>query len=458
VSKRTLHLSDYLLVLLLVVMFAGCGRETAIEDPGDKPSAAKRSLAKLEKERRKKEEKVAGKEPSKNKKRGLSQEEMREQMEAIGYLAESDIDAGGVTGVTVFDPERAQAGLSLYVSAHAAEAYLIEMDGTEIHRWHYDFEQVWPDFQPPRWQRPQTMEHFRRVHMYPNGDLLAIFSYVGMIKLDRDSNLLWAFEGNSHHDMHVTEDGTIYVLGVDPVVELRGDKEIWTLRPTICVLDPDGKEVRRIQTLDYFENSMHRPLLNAMQKTGDLLHFNSIEVFDGSLADRSDLYQKGNILISSRKLSFIAILDPEKEEVVWTLSGMWRGQHEATLLDNGNMLIFDNRRFDGRSQVLEFEPFTQEIVWSYSGTDDKPLWTGACGIAERLANGNTLATETHGARALEIAPNGTVVWEFVNPHVVAGGDKGKIANIYTLNRLPSDWRPGWIEIGPSVSTSESTAT
>lgn len=40
---------------------------------------------------------------------------------------------------------------------------------------------------------------------------------------------------------------------------------------------------------------------------------------------------------------------------------------------------------------------------------------------ERLANGNTLITESSGGRILEVTPAGEIVWQFVNP--VRGGEQ-----------------------------------
>ena len=367
--------------------------------------------------------------------------EMREQLEAIGYIGVADRDVAE-TGVTKHVQDKAFPGLTLYASGHGPEAFLIDLDGKEVHTWRFEFNRAWPNYQSERMIREQSRTHFRRVHMYPNGDLLAIFENIGMIKIDKDSNLLWAYQGRCHHDMDVTEDGAIFVLANDLTWSKRGGKDVWTLEPMVAVLDSEGKEVQKYAILEFIRNSNYYPLLDKMQKTGDILHFNTVEVFDGSMAGRSPLYKKGNILVSSRKLSFIAILDPEVRKVTWALTGMWQGQHEPTLLPNGNMLIFDNARSVGRSRVMEFEPFTQQVVWLYNGTDQDPLWSGACGTQQRLPNGNTLIAETQGARAIEVTPEGKIVWEFLNPHMVMAGKKLRPAVIHMAFRLLET--PEWL--------------
>jgi len=65
--------------------------------------------------------------------------------------------------------------------------------------------------------------------------------------------------------------------------------------------------------------------------------------------------------------------------------------------------------------VLEVAPDTGGIVWSYDGTDDDPLDSDIRGGVQRLSGGNTLISESISGRILEIAPDHSVVWEYVQP-------------------------------------------
>jgi hypothetical protein len=57
-----------------------------------------------------------------------------------------------------------------------------------------------------------------------------------------------------------------------------------------------------------------------------------------------------------------------------------------------------------------------------------------------LQNGNTLITESEMARALEITPEGQVVWEFVNPHR-AGEKQELVATLFEVIRYPVEALP-----------------
>ena len=48
-------------------------------------------------------------------------------------------------------------------------------------------------------------------------------------------------------------------------------------------------------------------------------------------------------------------------------------------------------------------------------SDAQPFWSNVRGDQQRLANGNTLITESEGGRIFEVSPDGEIVWEFINP-------------------------------------------
>jgi uncharacterized protein (UPF0248 family) len=129
----------------------------------------------------------------------------------------------------------------------------------------------------------------------------------------------------------------------------------------------------------------------------------------------------GDILASFRPTSTVVRIARKTGQIVWKLGPpMVAGQHAPTLLANGNILIFDNgtHRLDDSmpySRAIEVNPATNEVVWKYQ---DAPAWnffSPRMGIAQRLANGNTLLTESSFGRFFEVTREGEIVWEYVNP-------------------------------------------
>jgi hypothetical protein len=317
----------------------------------------------------------------------------RRQLEALGYL-QGYAEVPERTGVTKHIVGSSYHGLNLYVAGHSAEARLIDMEGTVRHTWSLPYATACPaQYDQQNWHQ----RFWRRARVLPNGDLLAIFENQGLVRLDADSHLLWARCDSYHHDLTVDEKGRIWVL--------RSDRRFHAaLNGEHPILD-DAVEVLREDVLEDPEALEH------------------------------PAFRAGNLLISIRELDAVAVLDPRSKTVVWSLSGMWVRQHEALLLRGGTILLFDNLGRRGRSRALEFNPLTQQVLWSFPRDGQIDLYSDCCGSVQRLPNGNTLITETSRGRALEVTREGTVVWEFVNPHRVDAWGEIRIASLWDLVRL-----------------------
>ncbi len=367
---------------------------------------------------------------------------LKEQLESLSYTAASE-PAPTHKNVTVYDPDLACNGLNLYPSWHAPEAILMDMNGRILHTWRYEMNRVWPNA-----VSSAEIDHpdfWRRVWPLPDGDLLAIYEGFGLIRLDRNSQLLWDYPGKCHHDLTVTPEGDIYVLTREAKIVPAIHPTELVVEDSVAVLDLDGRERWKLSILQCFLDSEYAALLDSLPKrTGDIFHTNTLKVFDGSQANRSPFYRKGNLLISILHLDAIAILDPARKKAVWAKVGPWDAQHEPTLLADGRMLILDNLGNGGKSRILEFDPFTGKIFWEYTGEETKPFYTMGCGSCRRLPNGNTLIAETDFGRAFELTPQKEIVWEFINPH--RAGENGEmIAKIAEMIRLDDSYSITWME-------------
>ena len=106
------------------------------------------------------------------------------------------------------------------------------------------------------------------------------------------------------------------------------------------------------------------------------------------------------------------------------------GQHDAQMLDNGNVLVFANGVYQSdlhHSQVLEIDRVTNEVVWRYKAKDDfTSFFSPHMGGAQRLPSGNTLICEGNKGCLFEVTPTGDIVREFVSPHFVQSETFGRI--------------------------------
>jgi hypothetical protein len=182
--------------------------------------------------------------------------------------------------------------------------------------------------------------------------------------------------------------------------------------------------LKKVSVLDALIASPYARMVNmvAWYTEGDYTHTNAIDLVDEQAAARISGVRGNQVLLSMRELGAIGLLDLDREVFTWALRGPWVGQHDPDLLPNGNMLLFDNYGHygpGGISRVIEFDPKTLELVWSYTGDATRPFESKLRSGQERLANGNTLVTESDGGRLFEVTRDGAIVWEYINP--IRGG-------------------------------------
>lgn len=345
-----------------------------------------------------------------------------ERLRALGYVNVAPaLPPDAKVGVVIHDEERASRGLTLFANAKFCSAQLIEMDGRVRHEWSYE-----PCF---RWGN---------VVLADNGDLLIVgrlphgktpddareARYV--MRQDWDGNILWQRELPVHHDVEQTPDGRILTLTYEfrLIPEVHG--EIAVRDNAVALLDRDGKLLERAPLWDVLHSA---PDLFTMQEGRernfeggmelDLFHANSIEwIRHPGLIGSQPFFGPNSVLVCVRNQDTLAIFDWKTKKLQWAWGqGKLVSPHDATLLHNGHILAFDNGHGRSWSRVVEVDPVARKIVWQYKAPEPESFYSGTRGANQRLANGNTLITESDDGRAFEVTPAGDIVWEFINPNM-----------------------------------------
>ena len=356
------------------------------------------------------------------------QQQMLEEKRSIDW----DLARDDKTGVTNHRTDRAYDGLTMYVSfGETPGARLISMDGEVVHKWNLPFRKAWPDAPHITNPPPEERIHWHTARLLPNGDLIA--NYVtaadtpygyGLVKMDKASQVIWRYSDCAHHDFDIDEEGQVYALRhwIRPD-KLEGAPHLSTpvLQDFVVVLSPEGEEIQRIAIDEAFAKSKFRNYLESIvvDRRGDHTHSNGIAVISKDFADKHDFCEPGDLLLSIRNPGWLAILNLEREEIVWASCGIWKGQHDPDPLENGNILLFDNngnQGLGGKSRILEWNPANGAVEWEYCGTEEEPFESVSRGCQQLLPNGNILITESNKGRILEVTRDQEVVWEFNNPH------------------------------------------
>ncbi len=333
------------------------------------------------------------------------------------------------SGVLLDESKRVSPGLNFFSTLGSGDAFLIDNEGHS--RWRWSLKRYFER------SELKATDDFGFPHLFPDGDVLAYVAEHDLFRLDRNSNLVWKYEAHVHHDAFVASDGKIWTLTHSFRRLPEIDARYTCLVDQIQVLSSDGKPERTIPLLDLLENSPYAFLLPRTSglslppdtTTVDVLHANHIEVFDGTLEGKSEIYRRGNFLVSMKNINSIAIVDGRTLRILW----LWGPtnltlQHHSTILANGDILLFDNGT--QLSAVVEVDPRTNAVVWRYAPAKD--FFSYIRGACQRLPNGDTLITLSMPGYALEVTPEGETVWRFANPAVSAAGVRD---SIYRMTRF-----------------------
>jgi hypothetical protein len=363
-----------------------------------------------------------------------------ERLRSLGYVdVVEDGDATLPDGVLRHDPSRSQAGLTLFSNVYGCSAQLMTLEGEVVNRWSHE-----PCF---KWDNAVLFE---------NGDLLALHRGPGdgtasgdaasrvLLLFDWDGKILWRSRLPAHHDIDRRPDGVLVTLSSEHLVIPEIDPVVPTKDHLVVLLAPDGavleeySMVRLLQSApERFRLAKVRAQIKLGQREIDLLHSNSVEwMSDERLASGHPLYALSNLLLCVRHQDSVAIVDWDRKELLWAWGrGELSGPHDATLLPNGNVLIFDNGLGRGWSRVVEVDPRSDEIVWQYRAAKPEDFYTRAQGAAQRLPNGNTLITDSDSGLLFEVTPEGEIVWEYRNTN---RSEKGERIVIARARRLQGD--------------------
>ena len=329
------------------------------------------------------------------------------ELNEVGPLPE---DLPAYTATTHLLEERA-TGWSLFgissrlFAANESPVFLAVVDDLGRYRWYHRREGTGPALGP--WD----------ISLY-NGNILAAGR--GPIKaaiISWSGEVVWEAGFTMHHDIQpspYTEDALLY-LGYSaqncPDETIEG-----------TVVEYDLLEEQVTWTWYICEHYVPESIYS------DWSHLNDVE----------PIVEEDAMLISSRHQSAIFKVDRSSGELLWILGGeqnqfeftsdaLFYQQHAPRLLENGNILIFDNGMNGVReySRALELslsfdadgDPDRVEVAWDYT---DESHYADARSEADRLANGNTQLTyslleETGESMILEVTPSGEEVWELRTP-------------------------------------------
>ena len=323
------------------------------------------------------------------------------------------------TGMLYDDAAQSTPGYVLICPVDSETAFLLRPDGSVAHEWRTGNGMTnWSYLRPNgNLVRNERCEDRQGVALTVSG---RISEYAP------DGTLLWQHnDPYQHHDARRLDDGAIYAAFTEIPDETKS-KITGGLAGTETPGGPFGEVIRLVDEAGEVQWEWHFTDY-LMDRYG--LYPNSNKWSFGHTNTVCPL-NDGTYLISSKNLNLIFVLDPANG-ITWEYqSNEMSGQHDAQMLENGNILVFANGVYQSdlhHSQVLEIDPSTNDVVWRYKAKDDfTSFFSPHMGGAQRLPSGNTLICEGNKGCLFEVTPAGDIVREFVSPHFVQSDTFGRI--------------------------------
>ncbi len=308
------------------------------------------------------------------------------------------------TGTTIYDPEKAWNGYTLF-TGKGFGIILLDMNGKVVRHW-------------------KNMAGMP-CKMLPGGYVIgsrgtrgAAFSYQDMQDLtmvDFDGNVVWSFNKNQevvddgepywsarqHHDYQVSGSPVgYYAPGMDPdpnfdkmLILTHNERRLPKISPQLLLedrlieIDREGNITWEWCMLDHFDEfGLDETMKNAMFRNpntqhcgpegqGDIFHVNCASYLGpNKWYDAGDeRFAPGNIIMDSRENNTMWIIDHETGKVVWRVGpdytktkalkrfGTIVGPHHTHMIPKGlpgegNILVYDNGGWAGYGAPNQFSP------------------------------------------------------------------------------------------------------
>lgn len=364
--------------------------------------------------------------------------------------------------VIINDTIQYSPGITLLDFSGSSNAFAIDMNGKPV--WYIDNQISWFDNEP---------RGIVITELLPNGNILGLTRSTEVsghaYEMDVNNQVVWDGPGNLegigvHHDSIHLPNGNVMVL-VSQDILLQVPEFEWPIEVPDSIIwrgdkivewDHDGNEIWSWSVFDHFslEDWDYAIFLQAFGLGFyDWTHSNAIW-YD---------QQENAVYLSVRHLSRITKIDYNTGEIVWNMgkdtpSGEvtfgyeldFSWQHSIRMLENRNLLLFDNGNENdpplsrGLEILLMFNDSipSAEIIWEYVLPED--LGSSFQSDCDRLPNGNSLITSTNSEYLVEVSSDGLIVWEVQPGQGISTYRAERVPGLYPL--LFSVIQPEFMEV------------
>jgi len=274
--------------------------------------------------------------------------------------------------------------LILFTQENKDKVYLINKDGS-VHQWQLSNIYKKADLKKNLNSRPYGTHLFKNGDLIVSSDLSDSFNSTGeafMVKLDKDSNILWFKNYLIHHWFSVYKNSIYFsdreFVDYNDLKKFYSDSNVNYFKckkdtindepvrlENIVVADNNGEIIQKI---NLFDKLIKHPKLNDLIiDCIDPLHINDVRIITKSIMLEDLVINEGDILVSLRNINTILIYDPIKDNIKWFSCCKFFMQHSPRLTSNDSFLVFDNLGGNYYSRILEIDFNSNKINGVFFG-------------------------------------------------------------------------------------------
>lgn len=332
---------------------------------------------------------------------------------------------------------------------------LVDLNTQEIiHTWAMDVSPIWDkiDFESKftDLKRDAPTLRFRNDHalLLKDGSLIFIPFYMcPLLKIDKNSVLLWFSNYAFHHSIELDHEGNLWVpSNIEPSTVAIGDDYKTSNRKrklfednALTKLSPKGK-ILFLKSVTHLldENGFSHLVYGRGTDYSDPIHLNDIQpvLLDG------EFWKAGDIFVSLRNQSMVFLYRPSTNKILWSSLGPWLHQHDVDIINNHEIGVFDNNartkgvqrggrlfsscEVDGHNQYIVYDFRTKGFSNPFKeGFKKLDIRTKTGGRGEPYPYGKLFVEETNYGRLVVFDQKGDVEWQYIN--------RAKNGKVYLLN-------------------------
>ena len=298
-------------------------------------------------------------------------------------------------------------------------------DGSLLGRYRPDLKEIYA-----RAKTPEKISHLRRDHSpsrylpyhplpFADGSLIFHSMDSPLVKMDACSRVVWMIDGKFHHGFERDGEGGLWAIRTmtPPTVEHVDDE---FQDDAVVHVSAEGKVLfERSVAQALIRNGFGYIVYSHDQYDSDPVHLNDVQpaIVDGKYWKRGDLF------LSLRNPSMIALYRPTTDEILWAKQGPWLMQHDVDIISDHVIGVFDNNAVAspkgefvlGTNKILAFDFDTNEISAPFEkGLDNAGVRTKTNGLFRILSDGGAMIEEQNFGRLIGLSADGAMRWSYVN--------------------------------------------